>query len=101
MQFFVHLGVQARVIRRGTLTPELIGLEIGRVKEMLVAGTISQAWKREDCHYVVLLIDAFDEQGCRGVLATLPFSKAGILDIQLIAPVEPYLAVNPGPLQTG
>ena len=95
MQFHVLLGIRARSVRREILNSKLVGLEIQAVKELLIAGTVRQAWKRADCHCVVLLIAAFSEQECRAILAALPFSKAGILDIQLIAPVEPYSEVYP------
>jgi hypothetical protein len=45
----------------------------------------------------VLFLDAFNEQAVRGVLSTLPFARAGILDIQMLAPVEPYAEVYPDP----
>ena len=95
MLFFVHLGIRTKSVARDTLTAELLGYEIHAVKELLASGTVQQAWKRLDCHCVVLLVGAFNEQECRGVLTGLPFAKAGILDIQLIVPVEPYVEVYP------
>ena len=99
MQFIVNLGIQTRSIPKEILNEDLVGLEIQTVKQMLDSGKVHQAWRRLDCHCVVLLLDAFNEQECRAVLAGLPFSKAGILDIQLIAPVEPYIEVYPDPSQ--
>ena len=96
MQFLVLLGIRSQSISREVLNPELISLEIQAVKEMLRSGKARQAWKREDCPCVVLLMDACDEQGCRGVLAALPFARAGILEIQMVAPVEPYTEVFSG-----
>jgi hypothetical protein len=65
------------------------------VKDLLTAGTVRQAWKRTDGHSVVLLVEALGEPECRGVLAKLPFGEGGILDIQLVVPVEPYLEAFP------
>jgi hypothetical protein len=91
MQFFVHLGIRERSVGRDVLTAELVSHEINEVKELLTSGTVLQAWKRKHC--VVLLLEALSDPECRAVLATLPFSKAGVLDIQMIVPVEPFLAV--------
>jgi muconolactone delta-isomerase len=93
MQFFVHLGVRERSVSRDVLTAELVSHEIKEVKDLLTSGTVLQAWKREDCHCVVLLLEVLSDPACRAVLARLPFSKAGVLDIQLIVPVEPFLDV--------
>lgn len=93
MLFFVHLGIQVHSPLREVLTAELISREIKGVKELLTAGTVCHAWKRGDCQCVILLFDAADEEECRAALAALPFAKAGILDIQLIAQVEPFLEV--------
>jgi muconolactone delta-isomerase len=95
MQFFVHLGIRTKSVPRETLTAELLGLEIQAMKELIASGKAQQVWKRVDCHCVILLVCAFSEQECRGVLAGLPFAKAGILDMQLIVPVEPYVEVYP------
>jgi muconolactone delta-isomerase len=97
MQFIVLLGIQTQLVRREVLTAELVRLEIQMVKELLAAGTVRQAWKRVDGHSVVLLLEALSEPECRAVLANLPFSTAGILDIQMVAPVEPYLEVYSDP----
>jgi hypothetical protein len=97
MQFLVLLGIQARSAHREILTAQLVQLEIQAVNGLLESGAVSQAWKRQDCPCVALLLHAFNEQECRAILAGLPFSKAGILDIQLIAPVQPYTEVYPDP----
>jgi len=99
MQFFAHLGIRTQSVRRETLTAELVALEIQAIKDLLASAKVHQAWKRPDCHWVVLLVNAFSEQECRGLLTGLPFAKAGILDIQLIAPVELYVEAYPDPLQ--
>ena len=95
MLFLVHLGIRERTLRREVLTAELVTLEINKVKELLTTGIVLHAWKRTDAISIVLLIEALSDPGCRAVLAALPFSMAGILDIQMIVPVEPYLDVYP------
>jgi muconolactone delta-isomerase len=95
MQHFVHLSVRTRSVRSEVLTAELISLEITHVKELLAAGTVRQAWKRTEGPSIVLLLEAASDPECRAILAELPFAKAGILDIQMIAAVEPYLQVFP------
>jgi muconolactone delta-isomerase len=95
MEFIVHLGIRTQSVRADVLNAELVRLEIEAVKGLLASSKIRQAWKRADAHSVLLLVEALSESECRAVLATLPFSKAGILDIQMIAPVQPYLDVYP------
>jgi muconolactone delta-isomerase len=90
MQFLVLLGISSESIQREVLNAELVRREIQAVKELAKSGSVRQAWKRQDCHCIALLVDAPSEEECSALLAELPFGKAGILDIQLLAPVEPY-----------
>jgi hypothetical protein len=34
---------------------------------------------------------------CREVIAELPFSEAGVIEIQMALPVDPYLEIYPYP----
>ena len=63
--------------------------------ELLDSGTVRKAWKRRDSVAIILLIEADSEDRCRSVLATLPFSDAGVLEVEMIAPVEPYIDAFP------
>jgi muconolactone delta-isomerase len=93
MQFLVLLGIHSQSIQREVLNAELVGREIQAVKDLAKSGTVRHAWKRQDCHCIALLVDAQSEQDCRALLVGLPFSQAGILDIQLLASVEPFSEV--------
>ena len=66
---------------------------------MLASGKIRQAWKKNDGLAVVLLFETSDEAECRAQIGNLPFSQAGVLQIEIIVPVEPYLDVFPFPEQ--
>ena len=65
--------------------------------EMLISGKVQNAWKRRDGVAVVLLFETSDEGECRALIGTLPFSQAGVLEIETLVPVEPYLDVFPRP----
>ena len=97
MQHFFLLGLQSESARRYTLTPELVQQEIECVQKLLKSGMVRASWKRSDAVSIALLFDELSEAMCRSIIETLPFSKAGILEIQMVAPVEPYLDVYPPP----
>jgi hypothetical protein len=97
MQHFFLLRLRSGSAQRDTLTPELVGQEIECVQRLLKSGIVHAAWKRTDSVSIALLFDGLNEAMCRGVIETLPFSKAGILEIQMVVPMEPYLDVYPPP----
>jgi hypothetical protein len=95
MDFLCHLCLRTKTAPRSILTAELVQSEIVKIHELLVAGTIRQAWKKADALAVILLMEAANEADCRAIIASLPFSIAGVLGIQFIIEVQPYLDVYP------
>jgi hypothetical protein len=95
MQFLTHLRLRSEAAHRDILTPQLVRQEIDRVHELLDSGTVSKAWKIRDSVAIVLQIEADSEAECRSILATLPFSCAGVLEIEMVVPVEPYIDAFP------
>ncbi|MGA2886810.1 MAG: hypothetical protein ABSE51_02085 [Terracidiphilus sp.] len=95
MQLFFLLRLRTESADREILTPKLVESEIKRVQALLARGTIRDAWKRSDGVSVVLLFDGKTEVECQAVINTLPFSQAGILEIQMVVPVDPYLDIYP------
>jgi hypothetical protein len=71
--------------------------EVECVQKLLKTGMVRAAWKRTDSVSIALLFDGLSEAVCRRIIETLPFSKADILEIQMVVPVEPYLDVYPPP----
>jgi muconolactone delta-isomerase len=97
MQFLTFLNLREGSLRSGVLTPELVLHEVQQMKELHSAGIVLDAWKRSEMKGVVVLFEATMEEDCRAVIATLPFRQAGILIIEEIMPVEPYLEAFPEP----
>jgi len=95
MQHFFLLRLQSESAQRDTLTPELVRQEVESVQQLLKSGIVRAAWKRTDSVSIALLFDGLTEAVCRSIIETLPFSKAGIVEIQMVMPVEPYLDVYP------
>jgi muconolactone delta-isomerase len=101
MQFLSLLRLRTEAAHREVLTPQLVRQEIERVHELLDSGTVREAWKRRDGVAIILLVEADSEDQCRSILATLPFSDAGVLEIEMLAPVEPYIDAFPARAQDG
>jgi hypothetical protein len=95
MQHFFLLRLNSESAQRDTLTPELVRQEVECIQRLLKSGMVHSAWKRTDSVSIALLFDDLSEAVCRSIIETLPFSKAGVIEIQMVAPVEPYLDVYP------
>ena len=71
-------------------TPELVGGESQRVKELYAAGVIRQVWKRGDKSGAAILWEAASEAEAREAVASLPLARAGLLEISTFIALEPY-----------
>jgi muconolactone delta-isomerase len=76
-------------------TPELGAREAQRVKELYAAGLLRQVWKRGDVPGAAILWEAPSEAEVRAALASLPIFQAGMLEITLVVPLEPYPGFGP------
>ncbi|MGB6687154.1 MAG: muconolactone Delta-isomerase family protein [Terracidiphilus sp.] len=101
MRFLSLLRLRTEAAHRDIVTPQLVRQEIDRVHELLVSGTVREAWKIRDSIAIFLLVEADSEDQCRSILATLPFSDAGVLEIEMVVPVEPYIDAFPVRAQDG
>jgi muconolactone delta-isomerase len=77
-------------------TPELMGRETGRVKELYASGLLRQIWKRGDIAGAAILWEAAGEAEVRAALASLPIFVAGMLEIVAVTPLEPYPGFGSG-----
>lgn len=101
--FFYNLRMQfLSLSRRRTaefppeaFTPELVAGEGNRVKELYVAGTIRQIWRRGDMAGAAIVWEAGSEAEVREALGTLPLAMAGLLEIVVVVPLEPYAGFGP------
>jgi muconolactone delta-isomerase len=95
MLFISMLRLRTESASRETLTPELVKQEMQRMHELIAAGIIRHAWKRNDGLSIIVVIEAASEAASRAIVASLPFNKANFLDIELSVGVMPYLEVYP------
>jgi muconolactone delta-isomerase len=71
-------------------TAELIAGEGQRVKALYASGILRQIWKRGDTPGASILWEAPGEAEVRAAIATLPIFAAGMLEIEILVPLEPY-----------
>jgi muconolactone delta-isomerase len=71
-------------------TPELATREGRQVKALYASGLLRQVWKRVDTPGAAILWEAAGEAEVRAAIATLPIFQAGMLEIVVVAPLEPY-----------
>ena len=76
-------------------TPELVARETHRVKELYAAGLLRQIWRRGDTPGAAILWEAASEAEVRAALDSLPIAQAGMLEIMVVAPLEPYPGFGP------
>lgn len=77
-------------------TPELVAGESQRVKELYASGLLRQVWKRGDTPGAAIVWEAANETEVRGAIASLPIFKAGMLELAVLFPLEPYAGFGPG-----
>jgi muconolactone delta-isomerase len=68
--------------------------EAQRARELYSEGFLRQIWHRADVPGACLLWEAASAQEVREMLNTLPFAKAGMLEIEII-PLRPYGGFGP------
>jgi muconolactone delta-isomerase len=95
MQFLTLSRRRTDAFPPEAFTPELIAQEGQRVKEMYATGLIRQIWKRGDIPGAAIIWEAANESQVRDAVATLPISKAGMLELTAILPLEPYAGFGP------
>lgn len=71
-------------------TPELAAREGQQVKALYASGVLRQIWRRGDTPGAVILWEAASEAEVRAAIATLPIFQAGMLEIAVVASLEPY-----------
>jgi muconolactone delta-isomerase len=71
-------------------TPELQARESARVKELYAAGVLRQIWKRGDIPGASIVWEATSEAEVREAIASLPIFQAGMMEISVFVPLQPY-----------
>jgi len=75
---------------------ELAARETQRAKELYAAGILRQIWKRGDVPGAAIVWEAASEDEARAALESLPMFAAGMLELVVLTPLEPYPGFGPG-----
>lgn len=75
---------------------ELAVRETQRAKELYAAGILRQIWKRGDVPGAAIVWEAASEAEVRAALESLPMFAAGMLELVVLTPLEPYPGFGPG-----
>jgi muconolactone delta-isomerase len=95
MQF---LSISRRLVDKfppETFTPELIAQETARVQQLYAVGILRQIWKRSDTPGASILWEAAFESEVRAAIESLPLFEAGLLELTMLLPLEPYPGFGP------
>jgi muconolactone delta-isomerase len=90
MQFFSLSRRRTDAFPPEAFTPELVANEGKRVKALYSSGMLRQVWKRGDVSGASILWEAPSEAEVRTALESLPIFQAGMLEIVIVVPLEPY-----------
>jgi muconolactone delta-isomerase len=61
-----------------------------QIKALYAKGLLRQVWKRGDVPGAAILWEAAGEGDVRAALESLPIFKAGMLEIVMVIPLDPY-----------
>jgi muconolactone delta-isomerase len=95
MQFLSLTRRRIDVFPPEAFTPELVAQEGQRVKQLYAAGLLRHIWKRGDVPGSAILWEAPSEAEVRAAIASLPIFQAGMLEVVVVAPLEPYPGFGP------
>jgi muconolactone delta-isomerase len=95
MQFLTLSRRRVEAFPPEAFSPELLGHESARVRELYAAGILRQIWLRGDVPGAAILWEAESEDAVRAALDTLPIFRAGMLEIIALAPLKPYPGFGP------
>jgi muconolactone delta-isomerase len=94
MQFLTLSRRRTDAFPPEAFTPDLVGREGRRVKELYAAGILRQVWRRGDQPGAAILWEAASEAEVRAAIDSLPISQAGMLELVSLVPLEPYPAFS-------
>lgn len=95
MQFLVLTRRKMDLFPAEAWTPELLANESQRVRDLYVAGTVRNIWRRKDVPGAAILFEAATEDEVRAAVASLPLAKKGMLEIAALTELEPYPGFGP------
>ena len=95
MQFLSVSRRRTEAFPPDAFTPELAARENQRAKELYASGLLRQIWKRADTPGAAILWEAESEAEVSDAIASLPIYQAGMLEIVVLTPLEPYPGFGP------
>jgi len=95
LQFFTLSRRRTDAFPPEAFTPELVAQEGQRVKELYASGLLRQVWKRGDTAGAAIIWEAGSEAEVRAAVASLPIYIAGMLELAVLVPLEPYAGFGP------
>jgi muconolactone delta-isomerase len=95
MQFLSLSRRRTEAFPAEAFTPALAAREAERAKELYAAGILRQIWKRGDMPGAAILWEAASEAEVRAALASQPIFQAGMLEVVVVTPLEPYPGFGP------
>jgi muconolactone delta-isomerase len=95
MQFLTLSRRRTDAFPPEAFTPELVGREGRRVKELYASGILRQIWRRGDQPGAAIVWEAASETEVRAAIDSLPIAQAGMLELVALVPLEPYPGFGP------
>lgn len=95
MQFLSVSRRRTEAFPADAFTLELAARETQRAKELYASGLLRHIWKRGDAPGAAIIWEAASEAEVRAAIASLPIFQAGMLEIVLVVPLEPYPGFGP------
>jgi len=90
MQFLSVSRRQVEEFPAEAFTAELVAHEGQRVKALYASGILRQIWKRGDAPGAAIVWETASDAEVWAAIGSLPIFQAGMLEILLVAPLEPY-----------
>jgi muconolactone delta-isomerase len=69
--------------------------EYQRGRTLYAEGAIRQIWRRGDVPGACIVFEADSEEGVRKMVESLPFYRAGMLELVMVIPLHPYGGFGP------
>ncbi len=95
MQFLTLSRRRTDAFPPEAFTAELNAREGQRVKELYASGVLRQVWRRGDAAGAAIMWEASSEAEVRGAIDSLPIAQAGMLEVVVLVPLEPYPGFGP------
>ena len=95
MQFLTLSRRRTDAFPPEAFTAELNAREGQRVKELYASGVLRQVWRRGDAAGAAIMWEASSEAEVRGAIDSLPIAQAGMLELAVLVPLEPYPGFGP------